>query len=1208
MACLALCLAALHGPSIALAAPRAPRAAASSVGSRSGFDVGRWRLQNGLRVLFVEDRRAPLVTVNAFYHVGSRDEKEGDRGLTRLAARLLDGGAARLPAGARARLIGDAGGASSTVTADDHTAFQTTAPASQLGLILSLEAERLRVDATADGIAGAQAALREERDRASSARPLLGTIARLRAALFANTTYRWSASGFDAAPSETSVDRESLRRFCERHWKAANLTLVVVGDVRRATVEREIAARFAGMPGGTSAARPALGALAPAAAEVSAEEAIARPIVALGIRLPGSRDRDWPAIRVLAALLGQGAGGLLHARLVGESRPAVNAGAFVESMADAGVLLTFALPASDASIDGAKAALLRVLGDVARADGTPLFSAADVDRLKHRVAMEHALVLDTPAGLAAQLGEAELLAGDARRVNDEVPALLAVTEADVRRVAARLLAPGGRSALVLRPRASGTTAPAASAGAAAASAGAAAAPAGAAAAPAGAAAAPAAGAPGASAGPGTGARPPVGGAVALPAPLAPSPLGAGGPGPAVLRQRLDNGLEVQLLPRPEVPLVSIRLVVRAGAADEDPTRPGLASVTAALLRAGSVARPRAQLDAAFAAVGGTFTSSVSADGTSLGCTVFAKDQALCLDALAELALRPALPEAELASIRAQLRAQLRERAGRPGQHGLVNLDNLLFGDEHPLGRLVIGPHLEQIARDDVASFWRRTFRPDAAVLVVAGAAEPRALASAVAARFASWNAPVQGKDRARVPVPERKGARILLVDRDDTEDAALAIGQRLPGRADPSWPAALLLAGLLGTPASGGRLAAVLEARGLSADGAVVATAGREHGRLTMTATVSPAGALTAASTIAGELRHLREVALPDAEVAVAARRLSGQLAAALLPAPRLVEQLGDAYLQGVPPEAPWKILADVGRFDPAAVKGAASRLVEPENLVVVAEGRGDALAGALDAAKLRYERVQPRDPQSAGERARRRRALLDGAATGEPTKARALLRRGLDAQGGAPRLAAIKDMKLYKSGTRRAGDELADMFATVYYGRPDRFRLEQEVVLATGRTRQVVLVGPKGVKAGALGGALAPVPPVNERRMRGAVFEDTLLLLPHVLEAKPPLLARLAPPREVDGRKLEGAFVRMPSGEWTALYFDAVTHLLVRIEGEDEIGDPRVELLADYREVAGFKFPFRQISPASASGAPGSEAEVKEIKVNPGLPSALFE
>ncbi len=149
-----------------------------------------------------------------------------------------------------------------------------------------------------------------------------------------------------------------------------------------------------------------------------------------------------------------------------------------------------------------------------------------------------------------------------------------------------------------------------------------------------------------------------------------------------------------------------------------------------------------------------------------------------------------------------------------------------------------------------------------------------------------------------------------------------------------------------------------------------------------------------------------------------------------------------------------------------------------------------------------------------------------------------------------------------------------------------------------------VVVVTPQGVKGGPAGQPLQPVPALNEARLQAAVFEDIHFVLLNVLDAKPPLPLQLAPSVEVAGHTLEGVLVRLPTGEWTTLYFDSRSHLLLRVKSPGDGGEDNISEIGDYRDVGGVLFSFKQLTP----GTNQSSATVSEIKIDQTLAPGLFE
>src|SRR5262249_39631303 len=118
----------------------APKGAALS----PKLDVASWELPNGLKVLFLPDHDAPIVTVQIFYHVGSKDEHVGIRGVAHMFEHLMFKGSQRVPPEEHARLLKEVGGQVNAFTTEDLTAYHDTVPPSYVGFALELEAARMR--------------------------------------------------------------------------------------------------------------------------------------------------------------------------------------------------------------------------------------------------------------------------------------------------------------------------------------------------------------------------------------------------------------------------------------------------------------------------------------------------------------------------------------------------------------------------------------------------------------------------------------------------------------------------------------------------------------------------------------------------------------------------------------------------------------------------------------------------------------------------------------------------------------------------------------------------------------------------------------------------------------------------------------------------------------------------------------------------------
>ncbi len=130
---------------------------------------------------------------------------------------------------------------------------------------------------------------------------------------------------------------------------------------------------------------------------------------------------------------------------------------------------------------------------------------------------------------------------------------------------------------------------------------------------------------------------------------------------------------------------------------------------------------------------------------------------MCLDLLAEMLLRPTFPADEMPEIRDQMLAALAARIDDPHQLAAEHFDNLLFGEEHPDGWMLSDEHVTRITRDSLTTFWKTFYRPNNAMLAVAGDFDTAALKASIARAFGGWRAaPLPARPRS--PCPSR-GAR-----------------------------------------------------------------------------------------------------------------------------------------------------------------------------------------------------------------------------------------------------------------------------------------------------------------------------------------------------------------------------------------------------------------------------------------------------------------
>jgi zinc protease len=399
------------------------------------LDVKSWSLSNGLEVLFLADHKAPIATVQIFYHVGSKDEHVGIRGVAHMFEHLMFKGSTHVPPEEHARLLKEVGGVVNAFTTEDLTAYHDTVPPSYIGFALELEAERMRqLKLFPTTIDSERHVVEEEKRLRVDNDPVGKAIERFRALAFTKHPYNWTAIG--TIEDLEKVTPADCQRFYDTYYQPNNATLIVVGDLDEHVVRDLVQQRFGAIPHGPNQPRaytPEPPQTAPRTTTMEMEVQV--PIIVGGYHVPRASDPDVPALEVLAAILSGGESSRLTQRLVHHEHLAIAAGGVTETMEDSGLFIVYAayLP----NRDGAKVQSA-LAEEVARVRETPVASD-ELDKAKNELAAGFVFGLETVDGVATRLGQAQYVEGDWHRFIEGATRYLAVTAADVQRVAQKYL-------------------------------------------------------------------------------------------------------------------------------------------------------------------------------------------------------------------------------------------------------------------------------------------------------------------------------------------------------------------------------------------------------------------------------------------------------------------------------------------------------------------------------------------------------------------------------------------------------------------------------------------------------------------------------------------------------------------------------------------------------------------------------------------------
>ncbi len=260
---------------------------------------------------------------------------------------------------------------------------------------------------------------------------------------------------------------------------------------------------------------------------------------------------------------------------------------------------------------------------------------------------------------------------------------------------------------------------------------------------------------------------------------------------------LTNGLTVAVVDRPGASLVTLQLIVRAGAADSPADRPGLADVTARLIGKGTKRLSADYIENMIESIGSQFTAAVFMDYTVLTLTVLEEYMDRAIYILRLIAQEAVFGERELAAVRRATYWEMQGRKKDPEVLGWGQLLGTLF-ENHPYRAAAYDEEaLKLIAVRDVETFYNRFYRPGNAAVVISGPVDVELIAQRVGNHFAAWTGPDSGWAPPASPPPNTRD-RLCFVEAPDLEAATVFAGNVVMGSADADFYPVLVLKQVLG--------------------------------------------------------------------------------------------------------------------------------------------------------------------------------------------------------------------------------------------------------------------------------------------------------------------------------------------------------------------------------------------------------------------------
>lgn len=435
-----IALAALLAFSPASARAEVPQAAdaAAFADIRIGGDVSAFTLDNGLEVVVIPDRRAPVVTHMIWYKVGAADEPEGMSGIAHFLEHLMFKGTKDNPGNTFSRRIAEIGGQENAFTAQDYTAYFQRVAREHLREMMEMEADRMQNLVLSDEVVLPErdVVLEERRQRVDSDPGSLLSET-LDSMLFVNHPYGTPVIGWE--DEILDLNRQNAIDFYNRFYTPNNAVLIIAGDVTADEV-RDLAEATYGKvarraePGERQRSKVQV---PPGAREVTySDPRVNQPNMRQAWVVPSyntAEGNQAPALEILSEILGGGSTSRLYRQLVVERGIAASAGSWYRSGAlDDSVFMIYAVPADGTPLTDLGEAARDVLKQIA-ADGV---TAEELERAKKSLLSSALYAQDSQSALARIFGAALTTGGTIGQIRNWPATVAAITADDVKAAAA----------------------------------------------------------------------------------------------------------------------------------------------------------------------------------------------------------------------------------------------------------------------------------------------------------------------------------------------------------------------------------------------------------------------------------------------------------------------------------------------------------------------------------------------------------------------------------------------------------------------------------------------------------------------------------------------------------------------------------------------------------------------------------------------------
>lgn len=412
-----------------------------------------YTLENGLKVVLAEDHSTQVVAVNVWYDVGSRNERSGRTGFAHLFEHMMYQGSQNVAKGAHMSLLEQAGSQGfNGSTSEDRTNYYQPLPSNRLNLGLWLEADRMRsLQITDTNFTNQREAVKEERRLRVDNQPYMGALfEQSYGSIDSASCFPYSHSIIGSMDDLNAARTPDVQEFFNLYYAPNNAVLVVSGDFEPAETKRIVQQYFGDIPRGQTPppvqCTPRFGVGARRRHVFDAKANL--PATIRIYTVPAYDHADYPALELLAMILGDGQSSRLTRALQRDAKVAVATPTFVNPFGPRrgpGQFMLWALANQGVNVDS----LDRMLAAQVALVVSGGVSEEELSKVKNSYRASTIMSRTTPLDVSDAVHVANLFLGSPEAVNTSFARYMRITVDDIKRVAATYLVPQNSYTLII---------------------------------------------------------------------------------------------------------------------------------------------------------------------------------------------------------------------------------------------------------------------------------------------------------------------------------------------------------------------------------------------------------------------------------------------------------------------------------------------------------------------------------------------------------------------------------------------------------------------------------------------------------------------------------------------------------------------------------------------------------------------------------------